>query len=67
MSVHYAILYSIPHGRNNNLFWEDQQKGIARGMDALSEPVPETSTGTIEWVNQVRAMWLNTSFGNSAS
>lgn len=67
MSIHCAILYSIPHGRNNTFFLEDQQKGVARGMDALSEQVPETSTGTIEWVKQGRAMWLDTSFGNTDS
>lgn len=64
MSVHCAILYSIPHGRNNTFFLEDEQKGVARGMDALSEQVPETYTGTIE---QGRAMWLDTSFGNTDS
>lgn len=36
-------------------------------MASLSEPVPETSTGTIEEVSQGQAKWLDASFSSSAS
>lgn len=48
-------------------FWKNRQEGIIRSMASLNEPVPETSPGIMDRVNQGHSEWLNAASSSIAS